>query len=224
MGAGKVAMIPARMGSQRLKFKNLREIDGVPIIVHAIRKAQAAGVFDEIWVNSEDEAFREYAEREGAKFHHRPKELGDDNATHEQYIYEFLKAHPCEYVFQVHSIAPLLTADEVREFVGYMTDGDYDMVVSVVLEQIECCMNDKPVNFTFDKKQNSQELDPIQRVTWSLTGWKADSFLRAADEGGCATYAGRIGFYPVNRNAGHIIKTEADLNIAQALFEFSRPY
>ncbi len=224
MAAGKVAMIPARMGSQRLKFKNLREIDGVPLIVHAIRKAQVAGVFDEIWVNSEDEAFREYAEREGAKFHHRPKELGNDNATHEQYIREFLTAHPCGHIFQVHSIAPLLTAVEVRDFVKYMTEGDYDMVVSVVLEQIECCMNDRPVNFTFERKQNSQELDPIQRVTWSLTGWKADSFMRAADEGRCATYAGRIGFYPVNRNAGHIIKTEADLNIAQALFEFSRPY
>ncbi|MHA2123645.1 MAG: cytidylyltransferase domain-containing protein, partial [Promethearchaeota archaeon] len=52
-------MIPARMGSQRLKQKNLQEINGIPLIVHAIRKSIAAHVFDEIWVNSEHPKFGE---------------------------------------------------------------------------------------------------------------------------------------------------------------------
>jgi len=46
-------MIPARMGSQRLKLKSLRDLGGVPLITRAIRKCMAAGVFGEIWVNSE---------------------------------------------------------------------------------------------------------------------------------------------------------------------------
>ena len=44
----KIAMIPARMGSQRLKRKNMRELHGVPLITLAIRKCLAAGVFDEV--------------------------------------------------------------------------------------------------------------------------------------------------------------------------------
>ena len=69
----KIAMIPARMGSQRLKQKNLRELAGVPLIVRAIRKCKAAGVFDEIWVNSEHPDFGPIALAEGASFHRGPR-------------------------------------------------------------------------------------------------------------------------------------------------------
>ena len=38
MSVSKIAMIPARMGSQRLKHKNLRLLGGIPLITRAIRK------------------------------------------------------------------------------------------------------------------------------------------------------------------------------------------
>src|SRR5262245_59163192 len=111
-------MIPARMGSQRLKQKNLRELGGLPLITRAIRKCQQAGVFEEIWVNSEHLAFGDIARLEGVCFHHRPDELGNNVATSEQYVREFLEKHECAFVFQVHSIAPLLLPTEVRRFVA----------------------------------------------------------------------------------------------------------
>jgi hypothetical protein len=79
-------------------------------------------------------------------------------------------------------------------------------------------MNNNPVNFNFNTKINSQELDPIQRITWSITGWKADTYLDAFNKNKCATYSGKVGFYPIDRLAGHIIKREEDLMIAQALY------
>lgn len=212
-----IAMIPARMGSQRLKQKNLRELAGVPLITRAIRKCKAAGVFDEIWVNSEHPAFGDIAEAEGVRFHRRPAELANNVATSEQFIHEFLTCHPCERIFQVHSIAPLLTAPQVAEFVRAMMDGGYDTLLSCTLEQIECAFRDQPVNFTFAEKTNSQDLDPIQRITWSITGWRRDAYIAACAAGKTATYAGKIGFYPLDRMAGHIIKTEEDLRIAEAL-------
>jgi CMP-N-acetylneuraminic acid synthetase len=215
-----LAMVPARMGSQRLKQKNLRELGGMPLITRAIRKCKAAGVFDEIWVNSEHPVFGEIARAEGVCFHRRPEALGGNAATSEQFVQEFLKAHPCEFLFQVHSIAPLLTAKETAGFVRAMTGGDRDVLLSVVNEQIECAMEGRPVNFTFDRKTNSQELTPIQRITWSITGWRAATYLAACEAGRTATYAGKVGFFPISRLAGHIIKTEEDLRIAEALLPF----
>lgn len=211
-------MIPARMGSQRLTRKNLRELHGVPLIVRAIRKCQEAGVFDEVWVNSEHPDFGPIAEAEGARFHRRPEHLGNDQATSEQFVAEFLEHHACERLFQVHSIAPLLTVADVRGFVTAMAESDLDVLLSVVEEQLECAYRGQPVNFTYAEKTNSQDLDPIQRIVWSITGWRRTPYLEAIRGGGCATYAGRVGFFPVNRMAGHVIKTEEDLCIAEALF------
>lgn len=215
-----IAMIPARLGSQRLKQKNLRQIDGVPIIGWAIRKCRAAGCFDEIWVNSEAEVFEEIAEREGARFHRRPAELANNQATSEQFVHEFLTKHACDYLVQVHSIAPLLMAAQVAEFVEGFTGSDFDVMLSCTLEQIECAMDGRPVNFTFAEKTNSQELTPIQRVTWSITGWRRATYMEAFEAGRTATYAGRVGFWPLDRLSGHIIKTEEDLQLAAALWQW----
>jgi CMP-N-acetylneuraminic acid synthetase len=215
-----IAMIPARMGSQRLKQKNLREVKGIPIITRAIRRCQKAGVFDEIWVNSEHEAFGEIAEQEGVRFHKRNPELANHVATSEQYVYDFLKAHQCQRLFQVHSIAPLLPAFQVKAFVEEMVAKDYDVLLSCTLEQIECAIGGQPINFTFNEKTNSQDLEPVQRISWSITGWRSTTYIAAFEAGRTATYSGeKIGFYPVDRLAGHIIKTEEDLKIAEALID-----
>lgn len=214
----KIAMIPVRMGSQRLTHKNLQTIKGLPLVTIAVRKCKAAGVFDAVWVNSEHPTFGEIAVQEGVDFHQRPPHLADDTATSEQYIYEFLKAHACDTLYQVHTIAPLLTAGEVADFVHAMQASHDDVLLSVVLEQIECAIEGQPINFTAAQKTNSQDLQPVQRITWSITGWRREPYIAAYEAGHCATYAGQVGYYAIDRLAGHIIKTEYDLRIAEALF------
>ena len=117
----------------------------------------------------------------------------------------------------MHSIAPLVTVGEVRNFAGRLRDDDVDVLLSCEPIQIECAMDGQPVNFTFDAKTNSQELTPIQRISWSLTAWRREAFLVACSGRGCATYAGRVEFFPLGPLAAHVIKTEQDLAIAEAL-------
>ena len=128
-----------------------------------------------------------------------------------------MKAHPCDLLFQVHSIAPLLSAADVTAFVRFMTDSDFDAVLSYIPEQIECALDGVPVNFTYDEKTNSQDLRPVQRITWSITGWRPSTYIAAFETGRCATYAGKVGYYPVDKVSGHVIKTEDDLRLAEAL-------
>ena len=217
-------MIPARLGSQRLKQKNLQPLNGVPLLTHAIRKAKLSGMFDEIWVNSESDIFGKIAKEEGVNFHKRPDELADNNATSEDFVYEFLKAHECDYVVQVHSIAPLLTVDDTVSFVRELKKVQSDVLLSVESVQIECAYQNKPINFTYSEKTNSQELNPIQRITWSITGWKRDTYLKSYEDKECATYSGKVGYYPINKLAAHIIKTQEDLDIAEALFNVVSKY
>ena len=68
-----IAMVPARLGSQRLKQKNLQIFQGNSLIAHAIKKIKQTEVFDEIWVNTESELIGKVAEEENVFFHKRPK-------------------------------------------------------------------------------------------------------------------------------------------------------
>ncbi len=207
------------MGSQRLKKKNLLPLGGISLVARAIRKCLDAAVFDEVWVNSENSEFRQVAEAEGVNFYQRPEHLGNDQATSEQFVADFLDKHDCDYLFQVHSIAPLLTAKEVTDFVHHMELHQQDALMSAVQENLECAYKGNPINFTLSQKNNSQDLHPIDRIVWAITGWKRSTFLNAFNSGTCATYAGTVDYFPVSRMAGHVIKTQEDLDMAEAMLE-----
>lgn len=213
-----LAMIPARLGSQRLKKKNLAEFHGAPLISHAVRKCLSVPLFDSVWINSESEVFREIAELEGASFHKRPAHMGNNDATSEQFIAEFLQHHTCDFVVQVHSIAPLLSASEITEFVNILQEDEVDTLFSVVNENLECVYQDKPVNFSWSEKTNSQDLQPVQRIVWAISAWRRSTYMKAFQANACATYSGKIGYVAVSQMAGHVIKVREDLEMARVLY------
>jgi hypothetical protein len=101
--------------------------------------------------------------------------------------------------------------------VSELREKQYDVLLSVVNEQIECLLSGKPINFSFEQKDNSQDLIPVQKVTWGLTGWKTEQYVGAFEMGKCATFSGKIGYFILDRISAHIIKTETDLAIAEAM-------
>ena len=55
-------MIPARLGSKRVLKKNLRIIGNQPLISYIIDIVKTCKIFDEIYLNSESEIFRNIAD------------------------------------------------------------------------------------------------------------------------------------------------------------------
>ena len=215
-----VAMIPARLGSQRLKKKNLELFGEITLIEHAILRCKSSGVFDSIYVNSESLVFKDFADKHGVDFYHRAEVLGNNKATSEEFVEDFLRNTECKSLFQIHSITPLLGVDEIQKFVNFCNDNDqFDTVLSCINDQIEVAYENKPVNFSLTEKTNSQDLLPVQRVTWSATKWSRETYLKTKDNSGIGTYSGNVGFYSVPAYTGLAIKTIEDLKVANALRE-----
>lgn len=62
-----VALIPARSGSVRVKHKNIRSLNGHPVIAYSIRAALDSGVFSSVVVSTDSELYADIARHYGAE-------------------------------------------------------------------------------------------------------------------------------------------------------------
>ena len=61
-----IAIIPARSGSKGLKDKNIKELNGKPLLAYSIEAAKLSSLFDEIMVSTDSEKYAEIARCFGA--------------------------------------------------------------------------------------------------------------------------------------------------------------
>ena len=76
-----IAIIPARGGSKRLPGKNIKEVEGHPLIAYTISAALESELFAEVVVSSDSDAILEAAQGYGACLLKRPLELATDEAS-----------------------------------------------------------------------------------------------------------------------------------------------
>jgi CMP-N-acetylneuraminic acid synthetase/quercetin dioxygenase-like cupin family protein len=213
-----IAMIPARMGSTRIPKKNIRLLNGTPLISYIIRAAKKAECFDEIYVNSESDILGELAKSEGVLFYKRPATLSSDEATNDQFTEDFLNNNECEVVIQLLPTSPFITAEEIRSFTETMVKSEIDTLVSVANQQIECVYNGSPINFDQKKiSPPSQELTPVSAYACGLMGWRKQNYLdnmktyNAGYHGG----TGKVEFFALKGFSTIDIDNEEDFQLAE---------
>jgi len=78
-----VAIIPARGGSKGVPRKNIRPLEGRPLIAHSIQDALEAKRVDQVFVSTDNAEIAKISENSGAETIHRPAELANDTASSE---------------------------------------------------------------------------------------------------------------------------------------------
>lgn len=213
-----VGEIPARLGSKRVKAKNLRLLDGKPLIEYAISAAKQATTLTEVYVNSESDVIGEIALRNGIKYYKRPQELGGDTATQDEFNYDFIKAVKPDVLVMVNPVAPLIDGQDIDNAVRYFLDNGLDTLVTVREEQAQALYRGAPINFdTNGLLPRTQDLSPIQLCAWSVCAWRAVTFVEHYEKHGHAAFSGRVGFFPMGRFKSLKISTEEDFVLADIL-------
>lgn len=81
-----IALIPARSGSKRLPHKNIKMLNGHPLIAYTIQAAKDSGIFDEIVVSTDDFETGSIAVYHGAGYIERPAEYATDTSPDIEWI------------------------------------------------------------------------------------------------------------------------------------------
>ncbi len=89
-----LAIIPARSGSKGLKDKNIKLLNGKPLIAYTIEAAIRSGEFDEVMVSTDSEQYAEIAREYGASVPFlRSEETATDTAGSWDVVEEVLRGY-----------------------------------------------------------------------------------------------------------------------------------
>ena len=215
-----IGMIPARLGSTRVKNKNLRLINGKPLIQYIVNSAIKSNLLDDIYINSESSQFESIAENSGVKFYQRPKELSSNTATNDDFAIDFMDNIECDILIQLLPTSPFVTSSEIDGFIQEMLNGNFKTMISVANIQIECIYKDKAINFDQSKQTPpSQLLEPIKSYACSLMGWNVKTFRDNINKYNAAYHGGdeSIGFYELKGYSKIDIDNEEDFLLAEAV-------
>jgi len=215
-----VAEIPAHLGSKRVKQKNLRLINGKPLITYAINAAKEATTLSEIYVNSESDVIGDIAKANGVCFYKRRPELAEDHIVSDQFNYDFLENVEADILVMVNPVSPLITGKDIDAVVNYSLEKEFDTVISVKEERLQAFCEGKAINFNPNALlPMTQNIPPIQMCSWAVCVWRAETFIESFESKGYAVFSGKVGFYPLNCISAIKISTEEDFQIAEAMLK-----
>lgn len=115
-----IAIIPARAGSKGVKDKNIRNLDGKPLMAYTIEAALQSGQFDEVMVSTDSERYAQIAREYGANVPFlRSEQTATDTASSWDMVEEVLtKYEELGDLFDTFCLlqptSPLRNADDIR--------------------------------------------------------------------------------------------------------------
>ncbi|MEK7575794.1 MAG: acylneuraminate cytidylyltransferase family protein [Patescibacteria group bacterium] len=137
-----LGVIPVRGGSKGVPRKNIKLLNGKPLLYYMLTSALKSKTFDYVAVSSEDDEILDIAGRYGKKnkkfiLIKRPKNLALDSTPtlpviqHAVVQLEKEKKIKFDYIVLLHAVSPLTYADDIDKVVEKLIRTKADSVVSV---------------------------------------------------------------------------------------------
>ena len=132
-----LCVLQVRGGSKGVPKKNIREVNGKPLMTWTIESAKKSNVFDSIWVSSDSDEILEVGREEDVNTMKRPDELSGDEVLSVDSLHwavgeiEKLKGTTYDYVVELPVVCPLRNEDHIKEAVEKLITTGADSVISV---------------------------------------------------------------------------------------------
>ncbi len=169
-----VAFIPVRGGSKSIPLKNIKPINGKPLVYWTVKAACGCKYIDKVYIATDSDRIRETVEgfKNGvetelfakAEVINRSEESASDTASTEFAMLEFANNYTFDNIVLVQATSPLLQASDLdRGFEAFNEKGT-DAVLSVVRQKRFHWANDEqgfahPTNYDVFHRPRRQEFD-----------------------------------------------------------------
>lgn len=158
-----LAIIPARSGSKSVKNKNIREINGKPMIAYSIEHAKASKLIDRVIVSTDSEVYAKIAREYGAETPFiRPAEYALDTSLdlevfeHALSFLEEKEGYIPDLVVQLRPTYPIRKVQDIDNMITRML-GDK------TIDSMRCIAPAKEIAYKMWHKLKDGSLSPIMK-------------------------------------------------------------
>ena len=221
-----IAIIPARSGSKGLKDKNIRLLNGKPLLAYTILAALDSGCYETVMVSTDSEEYAKIAREYGAEVPFlRNAETSKDASSPWEVMKEvLLKYKEIGKEFDTFTLlqptSPLRNAQDIQNAFAEMKEKDANAVVSMC--ELECSMhlvNTLPDDLSMDGfisneqyNKRRQDIRPYYRFNGAIYISKVETFMKHMN-----IYDDKCYAYIMDRKRSYDIDDEFDLKIAEAI-------
>ena len=223
-----ICFIAARGGSKGVPGKNLKNIEGIPLITHTIQKALKSNIFSHVIVSTEDKKIAKIAKQSGAEVPFlRPKILARDNSTTiDVILHAIKKLEQMNYEFDVIAnldvTVPFLRMKDVKGAVELLNRKKCDAVFAVYNQHLNPYYNIVEKNSNgflkivkpLRNKPKSRQSSPIVYQMNGLHVIRKEIILKTK-----TWYTSKVLPFEIPIETGLMIDTPYEFQIAKHMFK-----
>ena len=224
-----IAIIPARSGSKGLKDKNIKELNGKPLLAYSIEAAKESKLFDEIMVSTDSSKYAEIARSFGANVPFlRSEGNSSDKASSWDVVLEVLSKYfetgqKFDSVCLLQPTSPLRTANDITDAYKLLEEKQANAVTSVCeVDHSPLWTMTLPPNLSLEefKKRDSDTPRQLLGKYYRLNGAIYIRKINYSSKGIQLINANEFAFIMPRENSIDI-DTELDFIIAEAIMKIS---
>ncbi|MBR3157416.1 cytidyltransferase [Candidatus Saccharibacteria bacterium] len=128
-----LAVIPARAGSKGIPNKNIRIINGRPMIYYVISNGLKSKLITDIVVTTDSPEVIQIAKQMGVNYKKRKAELSGDNITLDAVVFDAIpEGEEYDYIVTLQTTSPTLSVETLDKAIEYTISNGLDTVISAV--------------------------------------------------------------------------------------------
>ncbi len=164
------AIVPVRMGSQRVKNKNFRSFADTTLLEAKLDVITKVELIDDVVVSTDSDEAIMIAEKYGVKTHRREPYYASSECNNSEFFENLAQSIEGDYLMYSPCTAPLIKLETYYDFINRFMNSkdDYDSVVTTSHIKHHLWLDGEPLNYDIKNSPNSQDLPNIVRLTYGL--------------------------------------------------------
>ncbi len=211
-----VGFIPSKLNSERVPFKNIRSLGGVPLVNYVLRTLNKIEQINENIIFASEPSIKKHIES-GLRytFMERPEYLDTQKAKVQDFISEFLKRDKADIVVLLHITSPFIKHETISECISRVVSGKYDSACTTLALHKFCWYKGKPLNYVLNSPiPRTQDLEPVVIEQSGLYVFRRELFEKYNQRISANSF-----FLTVDQFEGHDIDTPEDFELAEMILK-----